>query len=145
MTHLGYIEYFSLQGFLAQVIPALPHGRGLEYCCLAAVLLGLVVAEWAGRGWPARGTLFALYLAAALLVTPFAEKHHLALLFPALALTAFARHHDALSRTLGIGAVSCLLLSKPWPSGPFYFFAICAAAAAAWRCAVLAARAAPPK
>lgn len=135
----GNIEYFTLRGFVATLWPSLSSSTFVQYASVAAIGLTLAVAERARRRTTAAdGAAFALYLAAALLVSPLSEKHHLALLIPALALAAFARRHDAVTLVCsGVAALS-LILAKPWPGGPWYFLAICSASLAAWRSCRLA-------
>ena len=79
--------------------------------------------------------MFTLWLLAALLVSPMSEKHHLALLLPAAAFALYATLDGTRTRwresvAWGIAVATCILLSKPFPHGPFYFLAI--AASFAW-------------
>ena len=85
---------------------------------------------------------FSLWLLAALLTSPMSEKHHLALLLPAVAYGlygAFEREGRHRKQCYGWAAAvfTLILLGKPMPGGPFYFLAIVTAYAWAVRTAYL--------
>ena len=139
----GNREYFTLRGMLATLWPATSPSAVAKYACLSIVFGGTL---WLDRRLHARRvplaavTAFALWLLAALLTSPMSEKHHLALLLPAATLGLYATI-DA-DRRLRIetvqwaGAVAAaMLLSKPFPHGPWYFVAVVTSYAWALRAA----------
>lgn len=86
------ITYFNLDGAIRALAPALAAlmGPALRPAAAAAVMLPLVLADLRLRRTGAVGDRWgtSLYLVAILLISPISETHHLAFLFPAVALVA---------------------------------------------------------
>lgn len=84
--------YFTLDGAIRALAPAVAAGLGpaLRPAAAAAVMLPLVLSDLRLRRAGALGDRWStsLYLVAILLISPSSETHHLAFLFPAVALLA---------------------------------------------------------
>jgi hypothetical protein len=83
---------------------------------------------------------FALWLLAALLIAPMSEKHHLAMMLPAAAFGLYAAIDGARRQRIEAFVWASVLalaimLSKPFPQGPFYFLAVLTAYALVLRTA----------
>ncbi|MBK8978449.1 MAG: DUF2029 domain-containing protein [Planctomycetes bacterium] len=131
--------YFTLWGLVATIAPATEHSQLARVLCAGAVAAGAALLQVLlrrrarGDGDPSARDLHAvaIYLAAILLVSPMAQKHHLGLLLPAITLgvlrTFGARWSGPPARTgLALfGAITLFLwISKALTSWPLYALAI---------------------
>lgn len=128
----GTREYFTLRGMLATLWPATSPSAVTKYACVATVLGGTL---WCDRKLHLRRlphamlAAFALWLLAALLIAPMSEKHHLAMMLPAAAFGLYAAIDGARRQRIEAFVWASVLalaimLSKPFPQGPFYFLAV---------------------
>jgi len=130
----GNREYFTLRGMLATLWPATSANAVAKYGCMAAVYgatLWLDRRMWQRQLPLATAAAFALWLLAALLTSPMSEKHHLALLLPAVAIGLYSAidgdRRRRVESFVWAGVVAgAILLSKPFPHGPWYFVAVVA-------------------
>lgn len=135
----GEVEYFTLRGAVATLVPAASPSVVVKYVCLFVVVGGAAFVDWLllrRRATACHAAAFSLYLAAALMISPISEKHHLALMFPAWLLGAVAvmrRPNDVATMVALVLAVACIWLAKPWPEGPWYFLSVCLGLVLAWR------------
>jgi uncharacterized membrane protein YccC len=83
------------------------------------------------------GAAFATWLAASLLISPISEKHHLALMFPAWAVGAFAvaRRPSAVAIGLLAACTVVIWIAKHLPEGPWYLLTIVVSLAMVWHAA----------
>ncbi|HEB53953.1 MAG TPA: DUF2029 domain-containing protein [bacterium] len=138
----GDREYFTLRGLVATLVPSTASSVVVKYACLVAVLAGAFVwhvRRRHRRDVAAAAAAFSIWLLAALLISPISEKHHLALAFPAVGLLAVHAARAVADRVawfLLAGVSGCVLLAKPWPSGPWYLLMIGFALFGAWRATV---------
>lgn len=123
--------YFSLDGAIRELAPAFASGPGLRLAAAAAVMLPLLLVDLRLRRAGALGDRWAtaLYLVAILLIAPISETHHLAFLFPAVALLAtpilIAPREAGASRWMIAVTVYALLVAARWdPAGPWTFAGI---------------------
>lgn len=139
----GNREYFTVRGMLATLWPATSANPVARHGCMAAVFgatLWLDRRMWTRKLPLATVAAFCLWLLAALLTSPMSEKHHLAMLLPAAALGLYAaidgsRRQRIESFAWAAVVATAMLLSKPFPHGPFFFVAVATSYAWALRTA----------
>ncbi|MFN3243524.1 MAG: glycosyltransferase family 87 protein [Planctomycetota bacterium] len=136
----GDLEYFTLRGLLAVLLPSTSASVLVKYACLAAVVGGAFVVDLVARRSRERlvhGAAFATWLAASLLISPISEKHHLALTFPAWAVGAFAvaRRPSAVAIGLLAACTVVIWIAKHLPEGPWYLLTIVVSLAMVWHAA----------
>ncbi|MCK5942272.1 MAG: DUF2029 domain-containing protein, partial [Planctomycetes bacterium] len=136
----GEREYFTLRGLLAVLVPSSSPSQVFKYGCIAVVLAGTFAVDRVMRRadtTAAHAAAFATWLLASLLISPISEKHHLALLFPAWALGAFAaaRRPGVVSFALLVVGMLAIWIAKHRPEGPWYLLTIVSALAMAWTAA----------
>ena len=123
--------YYTLYGFLTQLLPFLKRFAGMKLASAAVVagvvaVVDIVAIRRNGKGV---GVLTVnLYLLAILLITPLSETHHLAFMMPAVSLmmVLFVYDNEWSFKPYGIlfGLFFvCFYLSKP-VGGPLYFTAL---------------------
>ena len=123
--------YFSLSGALSNAFHGMAAWGGLRIFSALVVLLALGIVERLSRregGGMAAADAFCLYLAAALLISPKSDTHHLALLFPAIILSTSSMLDNR--RPQGgypwlLIVFWALFLAAPWkPQIPFLFLSL---------------------
>jgi hypothetical protein len=141
--------YFTLWGLAATIAPSVEHSQLVRYACAAIAAGGAALIHLLLRRRdpdPDRRDLhaIAIYLAAILLISPMAQKHHLGLLLPAITLGVlhtFGAHWTGRLPRIGLalfGVIAVFLwISKGLTSWPLYVLAILASIAfvtiAGWR------------
>lgn len=123
--------YFTLQGFISQMIPSAAAWPGLGILCLVFVTAAVAVTDMlATRRLGARAAwwTFHLYLLAILLITPLSEKHHLVYLIPVVSLLVVKAVYDLAQPIRDLVLRLAFFLASfyiGWTfGGPFYFFSI---------------------
>ncbi|MFH1176288.1 MAG: glycosyltransferase 87 family protein [Acidobacteriota bacterium] len=125
--------FFTLHGFLAYLWPQ-AEGIALQLLATVAVIGAALLLDRQARVEvvPANGFwVLAVYLCAMLLLTPWSQKHHLALLVPVVAVVTAGSlldtlHLSACQRTAAAAFLTFFYLGKLVPTGPFFFLAVVA-------------------
>lgn len=124
-------QYFTLHGFLSQVVPALVSIQGLKLASAAVIALSVGVVDLIAirlNGRVAGMWTCHLYFMAILFISPLSETHHLAYLLPAFALMLVKLLHDTDLSVLTYGLllssfVICFYVGRA-VEGPFFFVGI---------------------
>ena len=125
------LQYFTLHGFLSQIVPALVSIQGVKLASAAVIALSVGAVDLIAirrNGRVAGLWTCHLYFMAILFISPLSETHHMVYLLPAFALMLVKLLHDTDLSVLTYGLllsafVICFYVGRA-VEGPFFFVGI---------------------
>jgi hypothetical protein len=122
--------FFSLSGFAGYVVPELAEWSPLRAVCAVFIVAAIALALFIARKRTSESALnsFCVFLAAALLISPKSDMHHLALLYPGAVLVSLDWHRNGKHPPFLAFWLFCFwvsfLVGTVWRTGPMIFISV---------------------